>query len=78
MPLQIYQLIHEAVTQSLHNAETQVQLDAMNVLNERAQVLYTQAKGVELDDKNEVKGSIFAQETLMPIRVDHLITDLKH
>jgi hypothetical protein len=50
MPMQTYQLVNEAVNNSLEKASLQVRLDAAKVINERANVIYTQAKGVEFDE----------------------------
>ena len=73
MPMQTYQLIHEAVTNSLRSATTEVRMDAAHVINERASVIYTQMKGVEFDAQGRLSGGIWMTESLMPIRMEHII-----
>ena len=54
MPMQIYGLVFEAIQGSLQNAPIQTQIDAMNCINDRARVIYTQAYSVEFNDNGKI------------------------
>lgn len=61
MPTQMYQLIVEAFEGSLKHAPKQLRLDMLQTVNERAQVIYMDAKSVKRGRKG-LEGSVWACE----------------
>lgn len=69
MPTQMYQLIVEALEGSLKHAPKQQRLDMLQTVNERAQVIYMDAKSVKQGRKG-LEGSVWSCEQLFNIALD--------
>lgn len=72
----MYQLVLEALEGAMRNAPKQQQLDMMQTINERAAVIYMDAKSV-IRGRQGLEGSLWASEQLFKIKLDSQIEDLK-